>query len=384
MTLGGPALFHTSRNQKRRSRATAVALALVAFVAGAVPVQAALSTKAQPTWQANATVYAIVRSGGTIYLGGAFTQVMSHDGQIVARNHLAAFDAQTGEVTAWNPGAGNTVRALALSADGGTVYAGGSFGTVGGKTRTRLAAINATTGSVLDTWKPRASATVRALGVSAGRVYLGGTFLSVNGSARLRLAAVDAAMGTLVSGWAPRADAGVRALLVSPDGTRVFVGGGFVNISGSSQSHLAALSAGDGSVSAWLSHPSYPVNALAQTNSMLYGGGSGGGGSVPAFDITTGALKWTGRTDGDVAAVAVFDGQVIAGGHFRYYENQFRGHIAAVDAVTGALDANWHPRLNGTVGVTAEFAASDHVYVGGTFTTVAGIAQARFASFARK
>jgi trimeric autotransporter adhesin len=328
-------------------------------------------------------VYAIVRSGGTIYLGGAFTQVMGHDGRIVPRNHLAAFDAQTGDVTAWNPGADSTVYALALSPDGRTVYGGGTFRNVGGKARTRLAAIDATTGTVLTTWKPKASAAVRALGVSAGRVYLGGTFQSVNGSARLRLAAVDAATGALVAGWTPQADAGVRAVLVSPDGQRVFVGGGFGNISGSSQPHLAALSADDGSVLAWLTHPSYTILALAQTDSMLYGAGSGSGGNVPAFDIATGALEWTGRTDGDVAAVAVIGGQVIAGGHFQYYEGQFRGHIAAVDAVTGALDANWHPRLNGTVGVTAEFAASDHLYVGGTFTRVAGVAQARFASFAR-
>jgi outer membrane protein assembly factor BamB len=384
VTLGAAALFHTSRTQKRLSRATAVGFALVAFGAAAVPAQAALASKPQPTWQANGTVYAIVRSGGTIYLGGAFTQVMSHDGQIVARDHLAAFDAQTGEVTAWNPGADNTVNVLAMSADGATVYAGGSFHIVGSKTRTRLAAIGAATGTVLDTWSPKASAAVRALGVSAGRVYLGGTFLSVNGTARLRLAAVDAATGALVSGWAPQADAGVRALIVSPDGQRVFVGGGFLKISGSSQSHLAALSANDGSVVAWLSHPSYAINALAQSGSMLYGGGSGDGGNVTAFDIATGALRWTGRTDGDVAAVAVFDGQLIVGGHFQYYAGQFRGHIAAVDALTGALDANWHPRVNSTLGVTAEFAASDHVYIGGAFTKVAGIAQARFASFARK
>ena len=384
MTLGAAALFHTTRNRKRLSRAAAVAFAVMALGAATGPAQAALSAKPQSTWQANGTVYAIVRSGGTIYLGGAFTQVMSHDGQTVARNHLAAFDAQTGAVTAWNPGADNTVNALALSADGGTVYAGGAFRNVGGKARTRLAAIDAATGTVLDTWKPKASAAVRALGVSTGRVYLGGTFLSVNGSARLRLAAVDAATGARVSGWAPQADAGVRALLVSPDGQRVFVGGGFVDISGSSQPHLAALSANDGSVLAWLSHPSYTINALAQSSSMLYGGGSGGGGNVPAYDLATGTLKWTGRTDGDVAAVAVVDGQVIVGGHFQYYGGQFRGHIAAVDAVTGALDATWHPRVNSTVGVTAEFVASDHVYIGGAFTKVAGIAQARFASFARK
>ena len=351
--------------------------------AAAAPAEAALSSTPDPTWQANATVYAIVRSGGTIYLGGAFTQVMGHDGQVVDRTHLAAFDAQTGEVTSWNPGADKTVRALAVSADGGTVYAGGSFVTVGGKTRTRLAAIDATAGTVLDTWKPKASATVRALAVSAGRVYLGGTFTSVNGVARLRLAAVDATTGALVSDWAPQADAGVRALLVSPDAQRVYVGGGFLNISGSSQSHLAALSATDGSVLAWRSHPSYPIYALAQTASRLYGAGGGGGGNVPAYDVATGALQWTGKTDGNVQAVAVIGDQVVAGGHFQSYAGVFRGHIAAVDAVTGALDPNWHPRLNSVVGVTSEFAVSDHLYVGGAFTTVAGIAQAHFASFAR-
>ena len=71
-------------------------------------------------------------SGGTVYAGGSFASI---GGQ--ARNRLAALDATTGLPTAWNPDANNSVLTLAVS--DGTVYAGGQFTAIGGQARSGIA-----------------------------------------------------------------------------------------------------------------------------------------------------------------------------------------------------------------------------------------------------
>ena len=59
-----------------------------------------------------------------MYAGGEFTSI---GGQ--TRNFIAAPDAATGAATSWNPSFNNYVYALAAS--GTTVYAGGSFASIG-------------------------------------------------------------------------------------------------------------------------------------------------------------------------------------------------------------------------------------------------------------
>ena len=67
-----------------------------------------------------------------MYAGGTFTSV---GGQ--TRNRIAALDAATGTATAWNPNANFQVWALDVS--GSNVYAGGSFSTIAGLPHSGLA-----------------------------------------------------------------------------------------------------------------------------------------------------------------------------------------------------------------------------------------------------
>jgi hypothetical protein len=75
------------------------------------------------------------------------------DGQ--ARNNLAKVNATTGALDRELQSSecmNNTVRSLALS--GSDLYLGGSFTTVGGQTRNRLAKVNATTGALDESFDP--------------------------------------------------------------------------------------------------------------------------------------------------------------------------------------------------------------------------------------
>src|SRR5438034_337731 len=79
---------------------------------------------------------------------------------------------------AWDPGANNTVRALAMR--GSTLYVGGVFDSVGGVARSRIAAVDVATGSA-KVWDPGASGNVYALAVSGTTIYAGGAFTSIGG-----------------------------------------------------------------------------------------------------------------------------------------------------------------------------------------------------------
>ena len=83
----------------------------------------------------NGVISALAINGSTVYAVGSFSTI---GGQ--TRNRIAALDVTTGLATAWDPNASNTVTTIAIN--GSTVYAGGSFGSIGGQTRNRIAALD--------------------------------------------------------------------------------------------------------------------------------------------------------------------------------------------------------------------------------------------------
>ena len=76
-------------------------------------------------------------------------------------------------------------------------------------------------------------ARVRAIAATATTVYFGGLVTNVNGAARSRVAAVRASDGAVLP-WAPVAAGGsVTSVAVSPDSSKVLVGGSFTTMNGS-------------------------------------------------------------------------------------------------------------------------------------------------------
>lgn len=94
-------------------------------------------------------MYAVVRTGDVVLLGGTFTALRSPDDSVTrSRAGLAALDAVTGALLPWNPGvSGGEVRALATSEDGTTVYVGGTFTSLAGQASTGLGAVSLSSGA---------------------------------------------------------------------------------------------------------------------------------------------------------------------------------------------------------------------------------------------
>jgi hypothetical protein len=366
------------------SRARRALVSMVAFASLLLPASSAAATLASapafPWATANGRVLAIVRVNNVVYVGGKFTQMIDTDGTVLARNHLAAVSALDGHVLPWNPGANGTVRSMTVSIDGKTVYIGGDFTTVGGRSRAHAAAMavidptSTTTSGTVRTWSPSTDGMVYAVTQIGSRVYLGGAFLHVGGHGRPRLASVSAATGALTS-WHPKVDGAVRALLPAAGGSTLFIGGSFHHVNGAPVAHLASIDPVVNRLHKWISHDGDTVLTLAENGKYLYAGDRGGGGHVRSYVLSTGKLRWTETTNGNVNTVALIGSgasqQLVLGGHFTKVGSQVRHKVAIISPITGLVDRSagaWHPAAAGSdLGVYSELAYGQHMYFGGDF-----------------
>ena len=173
-------------------RVVPIAAAVLLLVALTLPpARAVPSPTAASTLQFyGGEVHAIAQIGATIYVGGSFTAV-GYGAGTIARAYLAAMDASSGLlVDAFDPRPDNAVDALLKSADGARLYAGGVFNRIGGCTPCdRLAMLDPATGAANPSFHPQPNAGVLKLALYGRTLYLGGKFTSVAGVTRSRLAA---------------------------------------------------------------------------------------------------------------------------------------------------------------------------------------------------
>jgi hypothetical protein len=95
-------------------------------------------------------VAALAIDGANVYVGGVFASI---DGQV--RSSIAAVDAATGDVNAWDPNAvcplcwdNASPSVFAMVVSGGTVYIGGSFDNLGNQPCFGFAAVSQSTVTV--------------------------------------------------------------------------------------------------------------------------------------------------------------------------------------------------------------------------------------------
>ena len=225
-------------------------LSIFLLVAGLIPVTSAraddaaaadpqtVSADALPTAQINGVVWDQAVVGNTVYVAGSFTSARpagSAAGENEqSRSNLMAYDLTTGDLLSWAPSANGDVNSIEASADGSTLYVGGSFTQLNGANAYRVGAISAADGSSRSLGL-KTNATVKAVALSAdgSTLYIGGSFTEANSAARYRVAAFNLKTNKLTD-FAPHVDNfSVRALTASPDGNGVAIGGAFTSVDSS-------------------------------------------------------------------------------------------------------------------------------------------------------
>jgi hypothetical protein len=304
----------------------------------------------------------VVRGTGEVLITGSFTAVGG-----TGRVRLANLDGITGSLGSLNVNVNNTVNDMELDDAGNVIYLAGTFGTVGGSSRNRLAGISlAGAGSVtplslagitgnlsavtldgngglyiggafqiapekdnpgviaqvaIDTnavttvvpyyETPRSLARTPVSGTSGalalvrsgGSLLVAGDFSDYGQTGRAGLAAYDLTTGALRSDFNPAPDGQVNIVKASADAQSVFVGGEFLNIAGQAHSRIAKLDIATG-----LNRPGFNATADSYVKDLAV------------------------RTDGST---------VYVGGNFDYFNGALVHRLVAINASTGANAAGF-------------------------------------------
>jgi hypothetical protein len=384
-----------------------------------------------PTVQIDGIVWATAIANGVAYAGGQFSNARPAGAaagtHLTARKNLLSFDVATGALnTSFAPSLNAQVLAVAVSPDASTLYVAGDFTTANGVTRDHVAAYSTATGALLTTFAPTFNNQVRAIAVSPDgkTLYAGGRFGSVNGKTRIRLAALSTANGSLLP-WAPTVDNTVYALTVTPDNQKVIASGHFLTVDGHPRNNgLVALSTSTQAIVNWAAAnvildggENSAILSLSVSADKQWVIGTGYVFGTPGnmegtflADPVTGAFHWLEDCHGDTYGAAEANGYVYVVSHAHFCANvgtfpdtnprtAWYRSTAFTEAATGTLphnseihypdwagnpsptQVNWYPTLTtGTVSGADQAAwtvsaNSQYVVEGGEFPTVDGVAQ---------
>jgi hypothetical protein len=426
------------------------------------PAPQLFQSAAKTTWGTNPSLVekdkagralAVAEAGNRVFIGGEFAGLVPPSpnqkgyaaAPVSSRPYLAALDVTTGLPLYWDVHPDDAVLALAVSADGRTLYVGGRFNEIAGGPASHLAAIDIETGAQIPSFKPPVlDEPVKALALVGNTLYVGGAFHTAGDARRDQVAAFDATTGALRDGFVPPPNDGgyyqghtgtptsggnndgtVHDLGVTSDGRYLVVGGDFLDVDG--HGGLIVLDAGTGAPAQWQPEMDRPVFGLTMwpgDNRTFFVATGGSGGTVQAFriDDTSSILGdssddggrhsrhssrsgdhgkpplWIHRTDGDSTDVVATTERVILVGHYDYVlgDNTFchgsscsggrpgdvpNRHISVFEPSGGAQDVGFTGQLNTPQGPYAALVGADSLYVVGDFTECNGRPQPGFVQF---
>ena len=263
-------MSHRRISSLTRPRVLVAAVAAAMALAGLVPVTASadvvatpptttVTADALPTWQINGVVWSQVVVGTTVYVTGSFTKARppgaaAGDPAEIPAANIFAFNITTGDpVASFKHSLNAQGLVIKASPDGSRVYVGGDFSAVDGVARGHVAAFSTATNALVSTWAPNVGGQVRGFGVTSDTVYVGGNFPSANGAKRTSLAAFNVA-NSQMKAWAPTAEGTggyVWTMTMSPDTSRVILGGSFSTLNTVPAYGMGSLDAVTGAVMPW-------------------------------------------------------------------------------------------------------------------------------------
>lgn len=323
-------------------------------------------------------------SAGSVYIAGDFNVANYNTPSNVIGNHLLRWDGAAWHGVDNRPSQGTHTFVLSVGMGSDGLYLGGVFNVVGTTTASRIARWNGTSWSALGSgvtgeYKGNTLA-VRAIKALGSKVVVGGGFVNAGGWTANNVAVWDPG-----SGWSPLGsgvDSTVSAIeTVDP---YIFVGGSFTNATDwtgtYTVNHIAYWDPAD-SYWWWLgSNPDVGVNgnvnAIAYGNGLLYVGGSfttAGGVSANRIAAYNGASWSTLGTGlgGTVSAILVDGTDVYVGGSFTTAGGNPASAIAKWNGTSWSSvgQGMFH---TSTASVTALAKIGSYLYASGVFTNAGG------------
>jgi uncharacterized delta-60 repeat protein len=334
---------------------------------------------------ANGSVNSIVpQPDGKILLGGSFTSVSG-----TTRNRIARV-FENGDIdTTFDPNVDSslsTVLSMAQQSDG-KILLGGDFTSVSGTTKNRIARVFEN-GDLDATFNPNANGSVRSVvQQSDGKILLGGNFTSVGGVTRNRIARVFE-NGDLDATFNPNANGSVNSIVPQPDG-KILLGGQFTSVSGTTKNRIARVfengdldTTFDPNVDSSLSTV---LSIVRQSDGKILLGGfftsvSGTTRNGIARFFENGDLDTTfnPNANGNVRSIVQQpDGKILLGGDFSVVSGIAKNFIARVFE-NGDLDTTFNPNASGQVRSIIQ-QSDGKILLGGQFTSVSATTRNRIA-----
>ncbi len=251
-------MFLSSRRSALRTAAVVAASLLMtgvgALTAGAAAPLAAVSAApvSWTPWLQSTTpdqyVFEIDQCGSRMYAVGRVSAISQQPTggavQSFSRGNAFSFSATNGVMTAWNPQANGPIRSIAFSADCSIAYLGGSFTSIRGLSANRIAAVDTTTGNLIQTFAHNATGEVNVVERVGDQIIIGGQFFGINGVQRMRLASLNASTGAVTQFIPPSLQAAggkVYNSQVSHSGNRLLIEGNFSTVGGVTRRQIAML-----------------------------------------------------------------------------------------------------------------------------------------------
>jgi len=341
----------------------------------------------------NGEAFAVRAVGDQVWVGGTFSEAVDPDpASTHPRVNLAVFDFNTGEVLPWVLDTNGKVKAIA-SDDESTVWVAGNFTQIAGQDASYVAAIDAFTGEIVDSFTVVLDNETNALHYDQGWLYIGGEFAQVNGLPFTTLVRVDAFTGELDTNFQPNPDAQVHSIDVFGD--LVYAGGEFEQVGTDpalfDRRWVAAFDSSTG-------QPAGPEFVLAPLNpgeashragvlrleispggDYLYTGDKRN--RVTQWDLATGQQLWRRGARGDIQAVAADGASVYVGVHDGFLVSDDQRLLYALNEADGSSDDTFLPLQDSYWGTRQIHIAQGALIAAGDFETTKGLPSPRVAVF---
>ena len=380
--------------------------------------------------------------GSHVYVAGTFTSIQNPGGGTTySQRYLASYNLDTGLVdTAFRPTfGGGGVTAVEASPDGTKLYVTGTFNTVNGVTKRKIASLNPTTGAPVAGFTANASSQATAVAASNTTVYVGGQFTTVNGTPRAGLVALNGTTGAVIPGFVNDLSGGigvngmltVQQLKLTHDESKLLVVHTGRKIAGQDRYGVGLIDTRSNQLLPWRSRLWDDNLQFVGGVTRIYAGDiapndqyfvvtSGSGGDRPPISDTAVAFPiagndnveplWVSRHFDSVYSVAITEQAVYVGGHFQFEESPTapdpwpglddvgygtgqglsgyglgdsvvrRDHLGALNPADGkALE--WDPGANSFEGNKAMEATPRGLFVGGDQMYQGGVRTGRVAFY---